>query len=264
MQTIASWADLDTNNHIFFNLVDEINQVTKPLKKHFSIDSFTYHKTYNDGSQTWATNQPQWLRYFLKNKLYLKSIFELPASSYSKNTIIYSHIGTHHSILAAAQKFDLSHCVVFIEPTIDGCEFYYLGTTTPNNGITIDKCLSNLATLEKFITNFNDLAQDILIKIEPFRVISKDLATNNHTTYRSIGGVANIEFLASISGYNLTKRELDCIPLLLKGHSSKQIANVLNISYRTVEIHINNLKRKTRQTSKNDLIHLLNEKFSQL
>ncbi len=53
---------------------------------------------------------------------------------------------------------------------------------------------------------------------------------------------------------NITRRELDCLLLLSRGLKTKQIATILNISYRTVESYINNLKIKTNCSYSSSLI----------
>src|SRR5579863_3386981 len=92
MEVINSYKDIDFDNHIFFNLVDEINQVIAPLINYFGLNSFNYHKIFNDNSHIRLTNTPNWYRHYLKNRLYLQSIFELPANNYYRNRIIWSNI----------------------------------------------------------------------------------------------------------------------------------------------------------------------------
>ncbi|MDF2940015.1 MAG: hypothetical protein K0R66_657 [Gammaproteobacteria bacterium] len=45
---------------------------------------------------------------------------------------------------------------------------------------------------------------------------------------------------------SLTPREMECVKWLLLGKSAQQIANILNISQRTVEAHFNKVKAKAR------------------
>lgn len=52
----------------------------------------------------------------------------------------------------------------------------------------------------------------------------------------------------------LSKRELDCVKLLLSGLTSKEIGSHLNLSYRTIEDYISSLKRKFNARNKSDLI----------
>ncbi len=52
----------------------------------------------------------------------------------------------------------------------------------------------------------------------------------------------------------LTKRQTECLFHLLRGGTSASISNILNISTRTAEFHINSLREKFNCFSKQDLI----------
>lgn len=54
--------------------------------------------------------------------------------------------------------------------------------------------------------------------------------------------------------YKLSSRELDCIYYLIRGKSAREIAEKLNLSTRTIESHIINIKDKINVTSKSELI----------
>lgn len=260
IQTIKTWSEIDLERHIFFNLSNEINQLIQPLITHFNLDTFNYHKTYNDNSHMCLTNMPSWRRYYSINKLYQQSIFELPAHSYKRNRIITSNIDTHSTIIEGAAKFGIKSVITFIEPASDGCEFYFLGSSIDNKSV-INKYLSNFSLLEKFIANFHEAAKDLFAVIEPQRLIIED-RKENKLTFNADDNIEKFTFLSSVYGYKFTHRELDCIPLLLRGLSAKQIAEQLKLSYRTVEVYIDNLKHKTHTNTKNELLFLLSEKFA--
>lgn len=46
--------------------------------------------------------------------------------------------------------------------------------------------------------------------------------------------------------FHFTAREIECINWMIKGKTSLEIAMILNLSERTVETHINNIKKKTK------------------
>jgi DNA-binding NarL/FixJ family response regulator len=50
----------------------------------------------------------------------------------------------------------------------------------------------------------------------------------------------------------LTARELEVLSCLAAGMSNKQVARSLGISIRTVTVHVSNLLRKTRSTSRTE------------
>lgn len=47
-----------------------------------------------------------------------------------------------------------------------------------------------------------------------------------------------------VSDIYLSKKEVECIRWMIAGKSSGEIANILSISKRTVETHMNNIKQK--------------------
>lgn len=55
-----------------------------------------------------------------------------------------------------------------------------------------------------------------------------------------------------INSTSLTKRQLQIVKLIAKGMSSREIAEQLGLSNRTVEVHRYNILRKTK--SKNSII----------
>jgi|GEM_PF-2835799 len=260
MELLNSYKDIDFDNHIFFNLADEINQLIAPLSNYFGLNTFNYHKTFNDDSHIRLTNTPNWYRHYLKNRLYLQSIFELPASNYYRNRIIWSNIDTHNIIRQESDKFNINYGITLVEPCADGCEFYFLGTSTNDKNV-INKYLSNFYLLDKFVANFHNAGAILFDKANPFRVKANDWQ-ENPLKFNPVNNIDKILFLASIYGYEFTRRELDCIPLLLRGYTAKQIGESLNISFRTVEDYINQLKFKTKTISRNELLNLLSIKFS--
>jgi DNA-binding CsgD family transcriptional regulator len=64
----------------------------------------------------------------------------------------------------------------------------------------------------------------------------------------------HIQFAKGLSQDTVSSREFDCLELLAQGKSAKEIGLILNISSRTVETHIDNLKDKLGFLSKKQLL----------
>jgi len=62
--------------------------------------------------------------------------------------------------------------------------------------------------------------------------------------------------IASKNGRVLTERQKDCLYYLVQGKTVKQIANILNLSPRTIEHHFDAIKAKYQCTSRSELIML--------
>jgi DNA-binding CsgD family transcriptional regulator len=64
----------------------------------------------------------------------------------------------------------------------------------------------------------------------------------------------NAYVIGDHSGFHLTFRQSKCLFFVIRGKTSKEIAKILNLSFRTIEFHIEELKNKFNCKTKNDLI----------
>jgi DNA-binding NarL/FixJ family response regulator len=69
--------------------------------------------------------------------------------------------------------------------------------------------------------------------------------------------VISANYISNIS--ILTKREQECGYYLTRGFSMKEIANALNISPRTVECYIINIKQKLNCYKRSDIVQKIME-----
>lgn len=93
-------------------------------------------------------------------------------------------------------------------------------------------------------------------KVFIFVTVKAPMYDNNN----KIAGVFGISHLLSIYDINgqipekITPRERICLMQLIRGKTSKQIADSLKLSIRTIEFYINNIKNKLACKSKSELI----------
>lgn len=79
----------------------------------------------------------------------------------------------------------------------------------------------------------------------PYVIENKDQDNNMKVIFESKSGF-----------FNLSKREIQCITFMQSGKTMKEIALHLGVSPRTVEHHINNIKKKTNLKYKSQLMSL--------
>ncbi|HVV68178.1 MAG TPA: hypothetical protein VHE99_03950 [Gammaproteobacteria bacterium] len=111
----------------FVHTHSDIDSIIQPLKDFFGITSFVYQKNFLNGSEIRLTNQPRWISYFFEEKLYNHSLFEHAPPQYVKGHVLWSGLPEHEHVLSLARQFNIDHGITFIEPQVDGVEFFFFG-----------------------------------------------------------------------------------------------------------------------------------------
>lgn len=130
-----------------------------------------------------------------------------------------------------------------------------LAVSMHNNTLLIKQMLTNGASgFVSKTSGFEEMSQAILTVAEGQRYISEDIkelitARMIHPDFESPAAKLN----------ELTKREIEVVEMLRDGLSSKQIAERLFISNRTVEVHRYNIFRKLKVNNVVSLVKLVNE-----
>ena len=245
-----------------------------PLIKR-GITSFNFVRTYNDGSQINLANTPEWLEYFYKNEFYQIGAFERHPSKYESGYALWPHLSGQKIFYDARSYFNIDNGITIIEKQKDSCDFYYFGTTSDNSSI-ISFYLSNIDLLKRFILYFKEQAHSIISKANQNKIILPNHFENHENPTGSenyiidsstINKIRN-DFIqetpikkfwlnGKLEGEYLTEKQIDCVILLIEGKSAKEIAKILDLSFRTVEGHLHKIKEKLNCNNKSELIKKL-------
>jgi len=268
-----------TASHPFIKVSQEIAELCSPLML-FDIHHFTYLKHFDDGSRVGLSNKPQWIEDYYNLGLYQTSLFEAKPSLYQAKSDIW--IGDYDLDVYrhGKQYYNTSHSITVTEPQKDACEFF-LFATTPDNYQAINFLASNMDIIYHFIAYFKDRAYFLLKKIENKKLILEPtcqekkavIITANDEKYKALLNrkkqfyqntpIYKYIFEANdLAGIKLTQRELDCIAHLLNNRTSTEMAKLMNISRRTAETYMENIRNKLNCNSKADLYaKIVNNKF---
>lgn len=128
---------------------------------------------------------------------------------------------------------------------------------------TINLYIANIKT-QLNVNNTRDILELSIIKgylnIVPLGIFNQLFLDQNHSLSSNHIQIINSESkllhnnIKFNGGVKLTNREFDCAKLLMNGCRIKEIAAIINLSPRTVETHINNLKIKFDCRDKIELI----------
>ncbi len=234
---------IDIKKHSSLILTNEISQITNPLLKH-NTSYFCFVRIFKDRSRICLTNNAAWHTHFCTDRQYIKDAFEQPISEYDNSTLTWSSIANTDIESDLSVNFNVIPTVTVIEKGNHFCDFYHYGS--PANNYKANSS-DNIEDLERFVFSFKDKANslihnsDLIVFPEWQNFQSLEKTSSLSTPALDINKYLFND--GKICTY-LTKKEIECLKLIVRGKSADEIALIFNLSRRTVESHIDNMKQK--------------------
>ena len=254
--------NINWDEHSSFKYSKKIQKIIEPLDL-LEINYFSYIKQFNNKSRIVLTNFPNWNKFFCESKFYLRP------SSFVKNIDI-NHDYSFGFILGykdkyiekiADKKFNLDRGISLIYKTPDFCEFFQFGTVSKDK-LLENYYLDNLKNLKKFALYFREQGNkliktsDLIQFSEFFR--SRYIGSDNKIKNLKLE-IYKYYFYLNKNIYYFTRREVDCIIYLFKGLPAKTAADKLNISKRTYDMHLDNIKQKLDCNKNSEVVFIISK-----
>jgi DNA-binding CsgD family transcriptional regulator len=238
-----------SSNHLFLSSAGNIQQICAPLLA-YDIDHFSYTRNYADGKRIYFSTHPHLLDSYFQKKLYRVGSCENKPENYDKTFMLWSTI-PQKKLYADAHLHGLPEGVFIAQPSCENfTEFFNFATTHAQKNIA-NIYLSHFEVLTKFMTYFKDEAESLIIAAEK---LSFNLPFSTATSLANKNSI-----LAHSSKPLLTPQQFQCARYLLNGHTFKEIGLALQLSSRTVESYVENMKDKLGINNKTLLILKLND-----
>jgi DNA-binding CsgD family transcriptional regulator len=256
---------------------DRITTICKPLQR-LNISYFSHVRINKKGDLSILSNKPDFMAHYLENKYYNADI-HLAEKKLIGNHVVWDSLDRHgktKQMEFEAAQLGVQHTFSIIEHSQQGEDYYHFSTHLSDP--TINQIyLSNIDLLKYFIRHFNEsvnsdksLSHAHNIHFTPDYQHGKYSFKRNNLI--SLSEYERMEFINSLNINQetveknkllqtlknccgeISSREAQVLLLMIKGKSARAIADDLNLSCRTVEHYIVNLKFKTGVESKMDLI----------
>lgn len=246
---------------------NQISRATRPLKTHFGISYFTYHKSDTSGMYTVLVDRPDWAEHYVDKKIFSCDPYLRHPSVYHSGLCLVDSFGSkeYRTMLLreAKQLLDMDIGVTLIQKTEEEVEFFGFSGNQKTSSIQ-NLYLNHAQILRSFATHFKKELAPILKIMEEescslIDLKGKDffcrdlihpgvLLERREGYYKDLGLAKEIEKVATLS---LMERQ--CLKLLVQGKSAKETAKKIGLSYRTIEFYLENTKRKLSCWDKQDL-----------
>ncbi len=263
---------INLKNHFALISSYEVEQICAPILKPIGITYFNYIKIYKDGSRELLTNNAAWIGHFYSNALFETTAIVDIEYLLPKGYFLWSELkNDDKAYVQGRELFNIDNGISFVVKKKEATLLYIFASTANNYSIN-NFYIRNIDLLKRFILYFCDKSSFLLKKIAENRIIlpHKQIINNDRLNTVNITKQERERFLRNTQidrffimnldeDIYLTKREAECVFLMLDGQTAKQIAEYLNISYRTVETHYKNAKDKLNCSTKEELNKILKD-----
>jgi DNA-binding CsgD family transcriptional regulator len=272
-----------------FAKADDFHSLCSPLLCHSEIDMIAYVRSYSDGSffafntyikfEEYATYDPFMHKIFSKfgiimdfNMLdILSDNVQFPKNKGNKIRWYLTDIHQGEHWINLLQDFNLNSyfCVSEkIDNYHEGFEF------ASSAGKDISSFyINHYDLLEKFMLYFKEYGADLIRMGEKNKITLPTYEVEYYKMMQDIekkitiekNGLANLNTDFKLKKYLLnnknigvyiTARELECLQCLSQGLTAKEAGNVLQISPRTIESHVQNIKDKLGVSFQNQMLKI--------
>lgn len=244
---------------------NKIQKATRPLRDHFGIDYFTYHRIDEEGNYTVLVDRPEWAEHYVQERIYLQDPYLRHPSVYRSGiSLLESHGSEEYKerVLKLGKKvLNVDMGAIIIQREGRSVEFF--GFTGHRETCALQNLyLNRPQILHTFAAHFKRELNPVLRQMEREAGSLKNLKGSDFFCDQAI--CPDISSEACLSFYRdlgltgeLTLREKQCIKLLLKGKSARETGETLGISRRTVEFYFENIKNKLSCSSKREIKKLM-------
>lgn len=240
-----------------------ISEFTRPLRN-IGVPFFSYARIYKDNTFLFLCNQPDWQQIKYDNNLFDFKGF-VPTLNLRPN--IFTKIlftgqpDEKIPVFPALYKAGYWNLIGYYSYTNDFIESVHFGGNREQSGI-INLYLNHSEYFEKFIYGFRYLFTDLL---EPpdtallFPLNDFYIEPNPKTMRLSFIPLLKNTLPMTIHGKNflLSSRQVECLAHLLRGATAKETAQILKLSFRTVQFYHRNLLTKFDSDNLSDILFSL-------
>jgi DNA-binding CsgD family transcriptional regulator len=249
------------------------------LKSYMGVFEFGYSKIFRDNKYFYLSSDPRIIDICGK-------ILEDPIIFYDKASLIHNEYTTvlwpnfpRNYAMALCQKYNYWNGATVFKENVDSVELFWFSSDM-NNDSASKYYIKNYKLLIGFVQYWLEKNKKMLkldapevladfvdgINFSNLDKIKSDIKLEQGTMKEFLNQVQSegVDLYTKSGTAHITPRELECLHLLAKGNTGKEIASSLGLSPRTIEGHMNNIRSKLGYICRSDIIKLYREQIISL
>lgn len=265
---------MSKNDQAFLIASESLNKACQPLFQSSPIKFLYYARLYPNRNFEVVISDGKFFQYYLDNELYAPQMADKHFDRFTTG-FIYNIFGSRtendlEKLEAIEKEFGLGHFLSYHFKSSDKsfCDFFTFASA--HDDINANQFyLSNLSFLQKWsqllLPHIRELFDEYALEKFniPYRNLQKSDANEPiEDKDEQLKILLNLLQENTASGFlsndkiKITKREFQCLRLLLDNKTAKEAARVLGISHRTIEHHYDRLKFKLDLQTKKQILKM--------
>jgi DNA-binding CsgD family transcriptional regulator len=238
--------------HPMFTLSQHVKEICQPFFDSLSINYFDYIRINKDKKIVGLVTDPNWLKHFFEKT------FTFGGTVKTSGNHLWQSYNNELLLHDARTYFNHDNGISVFYLKENYIEYFDIAAPKENKAV-LSLYLNRFDILENFFHHFLEQSQQLLSQVSLHPIIPPKEMQGIFTTEEDLIYKFNHSIFYKISKRtfncpSLTPRENECISYLVLGFTAKEVGKVLNLSHRTVEQYINNVKIKLGCTYRSELI----------
>ena len=246
---------------VSINLSQGISNYSREFLNSMNLTTIGYKRVLSDGKYIFISSNVNWMDYHYKTienhgKFFADAMRRTTTDSYYR-ALWPQHTNDH--FLHALSTFNMWNGINFYKKCTNGIELWTFST---NYNVNNDPnfYINNIERIEKFLQELNfTFGKNITKEFDVNFALLKEDLTDLADPLKPLLK----KFVLTVHGLTILvpMREMQCLALLSSGLSHKEVAYRMNVSPRTVEKHIKNLKIRTNIDKRSFLISIYKSNY---
>lgn len=240
---------------------DQAKRFVGPLEKYLGINHFWYYFISNTGDYSYFGSHVDWSEFcFEQNLLVPFACLRHPTNVSLGLSLMKAESNSEfqHVLKLAWERFQINFNINIVMRNPAGIEGFGFGSKF-NDAKSDERLINQLPLLKMFFRSFREKNRKIFSQLEENKInISSEFGSIFYEKPKHLCYTASREEFLYEIGYgdllSLSSRENDVLRYVAEGYPAPYIAKQLELSSRTVENYIANLKDKLLCDSKIELI----------
>ncbi|MBT4879449.1 MAG: helix-turn-helix transcriptional regulator [Alphaproteobacteria bacterium] len=257
----------DSATRYTVNSAKTVEEVCEPLFENFNISYFSYVKFLPDNKYLYLGTDEEWLQCYFKNFDYSNKVHQEVQDAFEGKSFYSLRIGNQKSIkepvLNAMYEHDIWNAINLYTSHESEVEKFCFASNREDVD-NMNFYLNNLDVLKRFIVYFKNSCDSLIDASDESKlalvqnrepcIIGKQAPKNpNNSQLLEKTKLKKYSFNVECQPTILSAQEFQCLQYFTRGKTMKEIGIILNISHRTVESYINNIRRKIGYKSRSEL-----------